>query len=336
MKYSLVLLYLNFSLTVNAQKIKISEDSMIKKWELATVNIEANSSLFMEPSISSVFQKNLDKSNASNIEKNQAWIDFSRNKVGVSGTAIFLQYENIHFLITARHVFEDSHFPAPGFAYNQVFFPENLNIVKYNNFLPTATYLLPIDTILHAGNLIFSPKDTDIAILALDSFKNQIGISNIALILMNRGYQPIDISDIDTGYKSKKGDLTYAIGFPDLSMIGTKNSIDTFQIFQSNNVTLPVVSTGNVLETTNTEPYLISDVFVYHGNSGGPIIHNNKLIGIVHGANLETREVKGTLLKSYYFLNGNQFIKSKYILPLLRKFIVLMKHNNVASKLNSK
>jgi hypothetical protein len=149
-----------------------------------------------------------------------------------------------------------------------------------------------------------------------------------------RGYVPIDVDAIDSSYNPKKGDLTYSIGFPELSMIGKKTSIDTFEIFQSNNVTLPVVSVGKVLEIKNATQYLISDVFVYHGNSGGPLIHNNKLVGIVHGPNLEVREVSGTRLKSYYFLDGNQFVKTKYIMPLLREFLRQIANNKSALKIN--
>jgi hypothetical protein len=104
-------------------------------------------------------------------------------------------------------------------------------------------------------------------------------------------------------------------------MLGKKTSIDTFEMFQSNNVTIPIVSVGKTLEGKWPAQYVISDVFVYHGNSGGPLIHNNKVIGIVHGANLEIRQASGTRLRSYYFLNGNQFIKARYIMPLLRELV---------------
>jgi hypothetical protein len=195
---------------------------------------------------------------------------------------------------------------------------------------------MPADTNFHVCNFIFSPQEIDVAIVALDAYDYETGVVNIPKILFERGYRPIDISDIDTGYQPKKLDKTYSIGFPDLSMIGIKNSEDTFQIFQSNRVSAPIVSRGNILDTNHPDPYVISDVFVYHGNSGGPIIHNNKLIGIVHGPNLERREVSGTVLRYYLFLNGNQFIKSKYIMPLLRQFVSLIKYNKSILKLQSK
>lgn len=128
MKYDLLFLATVFSLQGLAQKNIVTQDSMIKKWEIATINIEAKTSLFMEPSISANFQKKLDKSNLTQGEKDQQLINLTRNKVGSSGTAIFLEYEHIHFLLTARHVLEDSNFPQAGFPYNQLFFPENSNI----------------------------------------------------------------------------------------------------------------------------------------------------------------------------------------------------------------
>ena len=319
MKITAFLLMTTLGLMARAQNKEVAPDSVMKKWELATINIEAATSFFMEPAINSEFKKKNDESNLTSAEKDQQWINLIRNKFTSSGTAIYLKYEHIHFLITARHVLEDSHFPTPGFPYNQIFFPENANIANGAIFTPASLYLMPLDSNLHARNFIWSPKDTDLAIVALDAYP--AGVSDIPKILKDRGYEPIDITSIDTGYQSKKGDLTYSIGFPELSMLGKKPSIDTFEIFQSNNVTVPIVSVGKTLEGKWPAKYVISDVFVYHGNSGGPLIHNNKVIGIVHGPNLEVRQAIGTRLRSYYFLNGNQFIKARYIMPLLRDLV---------------
>ena len=74
MKYDLLLLATVFSLHGLAQKNFITKDSMIKKWELATINIEVKTSLFMEPSISANFQKKLDNSNLTPSEKDQQLI----------------------------------------------------------------------------------------------------------------------------------------------------------------------------------------------------------------------------------------------------------------------
>jgi hypothetical protein len=313
-----------------AQNKEVAPDSVIKKWELATINIEAATSFFMEPSKNAEFQKKKDESNLTSAEKKQQLINLTRNKFASSGTAVFLIYEHIHFLITARHVLEDLNFPTPGFPYNQIFFPENANIANSANFTPASLYLMPLDSNLHARNFIWSSKDTDLAIVALDAYP--LGVSDLPKVLKDRGYEPIQISSIDTGYQSKKGDLTYSIGFPELSMLGKKASIDTFEVFQSNDVTVPIVSVGKILEGKLPSKYVISDVFVYHGHSGGPLIHNNKLIGIVHGANLEIRQANGTRLKSYYFLNGNQFIKARYIMPLLRELVREIKYDQSIRK----
>lgn len=325
-----LLMMTTLALSVRAQNKNVAVDSVIKKWELATINIEAATSFFMEPSINSEFKKKINESNLTSVEKDQQWINLTRNKFTSSGTAVFIKYEDIHFLITARHVLEDSHFPTPGFPYNQIFFPENANIANSANFTPAFLYLMPLDSNLHARNFIWSPKDTDLAIVALDAFPSEI--SDIPKILKNRGYEPIEITSIDTLYQSKKGDLTYSIGFPELSLLGKKGSIDTFEVFQSNSVTIPIVSVGKTLEGEWPSTYVVSDVFVYHGNSGGPLIHNNKVIGIVHGPNLEIKQANGTLLRSYYFLNGNQFIKAKYILPLLRDLTAEIKYDKSIRK----
>lgn len=329
MKKFIYFLLTILAFTTKAQNKPVSEDSLIKKWELATVNIEASSPLFMEPLVRSEFQKSLDKSNLNDKEKEQKWVGFTtgKYKTTISGTAIFLKYENIDFLITARHVLEDPYSTKAGMPLIQLFFPENYNIINNTSFIPSFLYLKPFDSTLHIGNFIFSSPETDIAIVALDAYDYDTSLCNIPKILKDRGQVPIDIDAIDSSKHLKKGDLTYTIGFPDLSIKGKKISIDTFALFQSNIVTMPVVSVGKLLELNNTSPYLISDVFVYHGSSGGPLIHNNKLIGIVHGPNLETRKADGTQLKNYYFLNGNQFARAKYIIPLLRELLWQIKYN---------
>src|ERR1700753_1062345 len=106
MKCSICFFLVTLALTARSQEKKISEDSLIKKWELATVNIEATTSLFMEPEV----QKSLNNGHLNGDQMRT----LTRNKFGSSGTAIFIKYENIHFLITARHVLEDPHFPRPG------------------------------------------------------------------------------------------------------------------------------------------------------------------------------------------------------------------------------
>ncbi len=209
MKVFAFLLMITCGLLVKAQNKSVQTDSLIKKWELATVNIEAATSLFMEPLINSDFQKKIDQSNLTSAEKDQQWINLTRDKFISSGTAVYLKYENIHFLITARHVIEDSHFGTPGWPYNQIFFPENANIANGAKFTPAALFLMPLDSNLHVRNFIWSSRDTDLAIIALDAFP--AGVSDIPKILKERGYEPIDITSIDTTYQSKKGDLTYSI-----------------------------------------------------------------------------------------------------------------------------
>jgi hypothetical protein len=330
MKISAILLMTTLGLIAKAQNKEVAPDSVIKKWELATINIEAATSFFKEPAKNPVFKRNNDDSNLTSAEKEQRLINLARNKFSSSGTAVFLVYEHIHFLITARHVLEDLNFPIPGFPYNQIFFPENANIANSANFTPASLYLMSLDSNLHARNFIWSSRDTDLAIVALDAYP--VGVSDIPKILKDRGYEPIQVASIDTGYQSKKNDVTYSIGFPELSMLGKKASIDTFEVFQSNDVTVPIVSVGRILEGKGATKYIISDVFVYHGNSGGPLIHNNKLIGIVHGANLEKRQAIGTRLKYYFFLNGNQFIKVRYIMPLLRELVKEIKYDRSIRK----
>ena len=107
-----------------------------------------------------------------------------------------------------------------------------------------------------------------------------------------------------------------AVGYPAESEVDT-NKIGPLLRFKSRAISLPMVTEG----TTNgisDNLYFDANLFVYHGFSGGPIIKNNQLVGIVHGGYPQANTKHSKQLPFYLKLKL-QLIKSTHIMQLLRQ-----------------
>jgi hypothetical protein len=156
---------------------------------------------------------------------------------------------------------------------------------------------------------ILSDDVTDIGIISL-----QAALTNSLIkTLEEDGYSPINISDIDRSQDINTGEHIAAIGYPDISRVGVFQKKNDYQ---SNVVVLPVSTFGNIAMAHDQLSYFIGDITVYPGNSGGPVIKDNKLIGIVSGQvlipvdNSNRLSIRGTLAK---------VIKAEYVIRALRK-----------------
>jgi hypothetical protein len=110
-----------------------------------------------------------------------------------------------------------------------------------------------------------------------------------------------------------------SFGFPaDFFQVGKKNLPPAVYNWQSDILSLPVVSEGTISDEMPTNSWFSGNIFVYHGNSGGPIVSNNKLIGLVSRGVPELKQVS-TPTGSYYINRHILFTKSSLILPLLLK-----------------
>jgi len=115
----------------------------------------------------------------------------------------------------------------------------------------------------------------DIAIISLDQ-RN----SEFADELIRKGYKPITIEDVADGPSSEGAEI-FSVGYPQTSLIGKLPKSKYLAAWSSAFISLPIFSFGRVAMLSDHLDYFWSDISIYPGNSGGPVIENGKLVGIV-------------------------------------------------------
>jgi hypothetical protein len=309
-----ILLFL-FVTTASCQTKVRQPESSVKKWVLATVPLEgrySNDGAYesLPPVTDSISWANRAR-----------WLD-SVHQIhdGEQGSAIFFKYDSSLFLVSARHVFID----RTSRGGNRIF----SNILLGQSFGSLGAHMH--DSLMENGNVLVRKRDqpflttlsreeyilsdsADVGVICLSKSMNG---RLFAETLRGRGYEPIEISNVDT--TAKAGDKIMAIGFPIESLYGRIALPRAITNWESDRVYVPIVTTGTVHSFDKTLPYFYSDIFIYHGNSGGPIIKGNKLIGIVSQIDT-TNNVLDPVKKIYYNEMKFRCMKISLILPLLAK-----------------
>jgi len=305
------------------------------KWIKATINIEGVASNFNKEMLLHDYiraHKNEIKSRKLNLDSLQREKRKSiDNRPKYTGTAIFLKYNDKLFLITARHVIADTTGWDSSYVFPFINLIENpttdSNIISGKTYDSTGSIWIRGDNVenISLNNMstglteerpyLLSSVDDDIAVICLNYAYDG---ESFAKTLYKRGYLPIGISDIDTVCNLENGQQISIIGFPQESIWRRKETSLHKWIWESNLMTLPFISNGDIMNFKKTSHFFEGGIFTYKGDSGGPIISNNKLIGIVSGFNYATMKMNVPKLNEYY-LYESRFIKTLVILPLLRK-----------------
>ena len=139
----------------------ISQDSIIKKWESATINIEARVTYAEEPKFIFPLMEKLNKKEITKEEFDKSMDTLKRSKYfGSRAAAIYVKYRGRHYFITARHVVENP--ISEGQICPRLYFIENGNTFS-KDFEPMDILILPLcDTNLSPTCwYIFSSKDSD-------------------------------------------------------------------------------------------------------------------------------------------------------------------------------
>jgi hypothetical protein len=280
------------------------------RWKRAVIHIEcAGDSEYVHDRLKRIeaLRQELAKGNITDDQFSKEISDRTRD-IRYQGTAVFITHNGRRYLLTARHVLWDEVSAKRQYEIDSdraQQWPENMrtSILQSakENMLRTIfgiVFRVPsLDEVISSGggttpqflmNLgagvslmapyTFSSPDLDLAVVSLDQRDKAVADE-----IGSKGYEPISSSDIAEG-PSGDGAQVYAVGFPSCeSILGQISKHPAAAHWSSSYYSLPAFSFGRVSILHKALPFFWVDMSIYPGNSGGPVIEGDRLVGIVRG-----------------------------------------------------
>jgi hypothetical protein len=256
------------------------------------------------------------------------------------GTAVFLRDRNRRYLVTARHVLWDEPASKREYDYDIERFsklpPEqhshafrNADLAALDTIFMNIFRVPSLDEVMQGGSnerkslwslgtgWVQSPRYTyseparDLAIISLDQ-RN----TDFADELEARGYEPVAAEDL-ADEPSSEGAEIFTVGYPGAtSVLGDVDSTPVEAHWGSTVYSLPAFTFGRVTMLHDRLEFFWADMSIYPGNSGGPVIENDRLVGIV--CRQATIPVEGADDVSVRIPFG-MIIKAKFVRVLLAR-----------------
>ena len=104
--------------------------------------------------------------------------------------------------------------------------------------------------------------------------------------LLDLGYEPVSTTDILKEPTSEGCDI-FTVGFPGSVTSHKMEDFTEWSLKVSPYFSFPNFSFGKVSMLHDFPDYFWADISIAPGNSGGPVIQNDKLVGIVNGQAME-------------------------------------------------
>lgn len=220
------------------------------------------------------------------------------------GTALFLSHAGRRYLVTARHVVWDERSAKREVeeeAQRALSWPDHMRphilqsaVERAQNNIFNIIFRVPsLDEVLAnrrdreflmnlgAGTSFtvpytFSAPELDLALISLDQRNTRFADELVAL-----GFVPISSSEIADGPDSEAQEV-FTVGFPSsTALIGQVSLHPASAHWSSSHFSLPVASFGRVSMLHDALPFFWADMSIYPGNSGGPLVANDRLVGVV-------------------------------------------------------
>lgn len=282
---------------------------MNEQWKKAVIHLECatdSKSIYDRLDEEEELDKKLRKGEITS-EEYRDKIEFKSRDVRFQGTALFISHNGNRYLLTARHVLFDEISAKGLYDFEGRIVSKHPSDLKENslayahkrslNTIFNCIFRVPsLDEVLSGGNAenreflnclgsglpdclpyIFSSPEIDLAIISLDNKKNECFANELEVL----GYSPIS-SSLIKDEPSKEGVDVFTVGFPGaVSLLGRTNIDSVAASWASNYYSLPVFSWGKVSMLHTELPFYWCDMSIYPGNSGGPVIEDGKLVGVV-------------------------------------------------------
>lgn len=118
--------------------------------------------------------------------------------------------------------------------------------------------------------------EADLAVISLDARFPQFADELDAV-----GQVPVSLEDFADA-PDHEGQELFAVGFPEaMAIVHEMELPGGLSSHMSAAISLPVSSFGRVAMLHETLPFFLADISIYPGNSGGPVVAENRLVGIV-------------------------------------------------------
>lgn len=276
------------------------------RWKRAVVHLEGAAD---STSMSARMQAMKDRSAGKITEDqyNEAVLSGSRD-LRYQGTALYISKGEARYLVTARHVLHDedraktdieeelqklqtwpdqmrpSLLENAQSRYNNTIFGIIFRVSSFDEIITHGKQAQEFLMNLGAGSTdthpyTFSTPELDVAIISLSSKHTLCDMFRRELD--ERGYIPVPYDDIADG-PTAEGEDIFTVGYPgSTSVLGSIDDDVANSHWSSNAVSLPVFSFGKVAMLHDNLSFFWGDISIYPGNSGGPIVQNDKLVGIV-------------------------------------------------------
>jgi S1-C subfamily serine protease len=132
-----------------------------------------------------------------------------------------------------------------------------------------------------SGHITYSDPVIDLAVFSLDH-RPKSPQREFADELEAIGHRPVDAGAIADGPTQESAEV-FAIGYPDEIATYRQGDTRTSSRRGSDWASAPLFSFGHVAMVHARLEYFWADLSVYPGNSGGPVVEANRLVGLVSG-----------------------------------------------------
>jgi hypothetical protein len=314
---------------------------MIRKWKRAVVHLEcATDSEHFYDRIKRINQQRalLDQGKITHEQFSEQIAGRSRD-IRCHGTALFVLHASRRYLLTARHVvwdersakreFEEEVKRAATWSENTRPYIMQSAAERANNNIFNMIFRVPsLDQVLAhrkepkflmnlgAGASFtvpysFSDSSLDLALISLDQRD-----SRFADELMALGFEPISSDEFADG-PATEGQEVFTVGFPSsTAMLGQVSQHPASAHCSSSHFSLPVAAFGKVSMLHDALPFFWADMSIYPGNSGGPVVADSRIIGVVSGqAILPIDDVPEVRTRIPF----GRIIKASFVRALLRE-----------------
>lgn len=274
---------------------KVQEPSL-SQWKKAVVKIESIQQRYNFAQADVILHKQIDGLRGISQHDTYSRQDSILTiKDTIRGTGIMVSDGNKIYLVTAKHLIKATENLSNGL--------ETINdllSIKFDAANKKSNDISLMNLAANTVNLqpfVFSDNKTDLGIISFQKSNYKMIIAYLKQV----GCVPVPIQTINNLNNNHTGDEISTIGFPALP--GSKNA---------------VVSTGKIESVNQSVPAYKAAIAIYPGNSGGPIIKNDKLVGVL-SYQAEIANNIDAAMHPFVKANSATVIKASYILPLLRK-----------------